>query len=202
MPNGYVDRNLTLNEFWHPYFLINIMDLLRFQMRFNIQRVEPVIQKALAFVERVGLEKWLKDERTAYAVAFLAEALYLDCLRRPDRSRAALAETVIALEKAGLGIPPSLLGCNAEFIRLSDQVPCPWPGSDGLRAINLSAAPRQLEVIILNCSDQERDTSIPSGYDQLAVLDQDSGTRKPVQGAQVPAWGWIRLVSPVGTDQE
>jgi hypothetical protein len=28
MPNGYVDRNLTLNEFWHPYFLINIMDLL------------------------------------------------------------------------------------------------------------------------------------------------------------------------------
>ena len=195
MPNGYIDRNLTLNEFWHPYFLINIMDILRFQRRFSIEKVEPVIQKALAFVERVGLEKWLKDERTAYAVAFLAEALYLDCLRRDERSRSALAESVLALDDAGLGIPPSLLGCNPEFIRLSDQVPCPWLDSGAVRVINLSRDNSRLEFIIINSSERTQDVPIPAVYDHLKVLDAGGNALKNAHEVPIPARGWIRLLS-------
>jgi hypothetical protein len=196
MPNGYIDRNLTLNEFWHPYFLINIMDLLRFQMRFNIQGVEPLIHKAFAFVERVGLEKWLKDERTAYAVAFLAEALYLDCLRRSDRSRAALADTALALEDSGLGIPPSLLGCNAEYIRISDQVPCIWAGSDQLRVINLSVDSDHLEFIVINSTDLPKDTSLHRFHKKLMAFDQDGNPLSEAENVTVANRGWIRLLSP------
>jgi hypothetical protein len=195
MPNGYIDRNMTLNEFWHPYFLINIMDLLRFQRRFNVEKVESVIQNALAFVDRVGLEKWLKDERTAYAVAFLAEALYLDCLRRHTRSRSALADVVLTLDDAGLGVPPSLLGCNPEFIRLSDQVPCPWPDSGVFRVINLSVGPGHLEFIIINSSEHTQDVQIPAVYDHLKGVDAGGNTLKHAQAVPVPARGWIRLVS-------
>jgi hypothetical protein len=195
MPNGYIDRNLTLNEFWHPYFLINIMDLLRFQMRFNIQKVEPVIHRAFAFVERVGLEKWLKDEETAYAVAFLAEALYLDCLRRPDRSRAALADTALALEDSGLGIPPSLLGCNTEYIRLADQVPCIWTGSDQLRVINLSVDSDHLEFLIINSTDMQKDISLHRLDKKLMAFDQDGNPLSAAEHVTVANRGWVQLLS-------
>jgi len=196
MPNGYIDRNLSLNEFWYPYFLINVMDLLRFQIRFSIKTIETVIDNAVRFVERVGLEKWLNNERTAYAVGFWAEALYLYCLHSPDRSRAALAETAILLYASGQGIPPSLLGCNSEYICLADQVPCLWTDNDRIQVINLSVDPHHLEFILVNGTDSPQDTSIPRGHDKLIVLDQNGNSVSIEQTLTVPPRKWMQLVSP------
>lgn len=195
MPNGYIDRNLSLNEFWYPYFLINVMDLLRFRIRFSIKTIETVIDNAVRFVERVGLEKWLNNERTAYAVGFWAEALYLYCLHSPDRSRAALAETAILLYASDQGIPPSLLGCNSEYICLADQVPCLWTDNDRIQVINLSVDSHHLEFILVNGTDSPQDTSIPRVYDKLMVLDQNGHSISAVPTFTVPPRGWMRLLS-------
>jgi len=196
MPNGYIDRNLSLNEFWYPYFLINIMDLLRFRMRFRIQELDPIINNAVKFVRRVGLEKWLNDERTAYAVGFWAEALYLYCLQGSDRNRADLAKAAISLYGAKQGIPPCFLGCNPEYIRLDDQVPCLQTDNDRLRVINLSIDPGHREFLLVNGTDSPQDTSFPrSDGGGLAALDHNGKDIFPGQTLTVPARGWVRLVS-------
>lgn len=195
MPNGYIDRNLTLNEFWYPYFLINIMDLLRFQKCFSVKMVDSIIDNAVNFVHRVGLERWLNNESTAYAVCFWAEAMYLYCLHTPNRSRAVLAEAVIALYDSEQGIPPSLLGCNSEYIRLTGQVPCLWTDNDALLIINLSLDPRHIEFLLINGTDSPQDTSIPRVHDKLVALDQKGGSVSVKQTLTVPARGWLRLLS-------
>jgi len=195
MPNGYIDRNLTLNEFWYPYFLINIMDLLRFQICFSVKIVDSIIDNAVNFVHRVGLERWLNNESTAYAVCFWAEAMYLYCLHTPNRSRAALAEAVISLYDSEQGIPPSLLGCNSEYIRLTDQVPCLWTDNDELLIINLSLDPRHIEFLLINGTDSPQDTSVSWAHDKLMVLDQKGSSISVNQTLTVPARGWLRLLS-------
>ncbi|MCC7202153.1 MAG: hypothetical protein IT393_05730 [Nitrospirae bacterium] len=195
MPNGYIDRSLTLNEFWYPYFLINVMDLLRFQMCFSLQMVDSIIDNAVKFVQRVGLEKWLNNERTAYAVGFWAEAMYLYCLHTPNRSRAALAEAVISLYDSKQGIPPSLLGCNSEYICLADQVPCLQTDNDRIHVINLSTDPHHLEFILVNNTDAKQDTSIARVYDKLMVFDHEGSSISYEKSVTLPPRGWMRLLS-------
>ena len=195
MPNGYIDRNLTLNEFWYPYFLINIMDLLRFQMCFSLKMADSIIDNAVKFVQRVGLERWLNNERTAYAVGFWAEAMYLYCLHTPNRSRAVLAEAVISLYDSKQGIPPSLMGCNSEYICLTDQVPCLQTENDRIQVINLSVDPHHLEFILVNSTDAQEDTSIARVYDKLMVFDQEGRSISSEQSFTIPARGWMRLLS-------
>lgn len=54
------------------------------------------------------------------------------------------------LEDLGMGLPPSLLGANAECIPVKQQH---WPAdgvaSPGLRLVNLSRAPK-LQVMAIN----------------------------------------------------
>jgi hypothetical protein len=195
MPNGYIDRSLSLNEFWYPYFLINVMDLLRFQRRFNIKTVDIIIDNAVKFIDRVGLERWLTHESTAYAVGFWAEALYLFCLHNPDKSRSRLAEAAISLYDSSQGIPPSLLGCNVEYIDHADQVPCLFTENDGLLVINLSVNPHHLEFLLVNGTDSAQEMPIPSEHRKLMVLDQYDNSVSAEQMLTVPSRGWVRLVS-------
>jgi len=196
MPNGYIDRNLTLNEFWYPYFLINIMDLLRFQRCFSIKMVDPIIDNAVKFVQRVGLEKWLNNESTAYAVGFWAEAMYLYCLHAPNRSRTALVEAVIALHDSEQGIPPSLLGSNSEYIGLTDQVSCLRTDNDELQIINLSLDPRHIEFLLVNGTDSPQDSPFPciEGV-SMTAFDHNGHSISAGKTVTVPARGWVRLVN-------
>lgn len=193
MPNGYIDRSLSLNEFWYPYFLINIMDLLRFQRCFSIKMIDSIIDNAVHFVQRVGLERWLNNESTAYAVGFWAEAMYLYCLRTPDQNRAVLAEAVMALCDSGQGIPPSLLGCNSEYIGLADQVPCMRTDNGELLTINLSADPLHIEFLLVNAAKSPQDAPIDAGI--LMAMDHKGNSVSTGQTVTVPARDWRRLVS-------
>ncbi|BBA32430.1 uncharacterized protein sS8_0464 [Methylocaldum marinum] len=155
MPGGYIDRELTLRTWAVDYHGINLMDLVRYYRRFRDVDLWPVIDAGFEFVKRTGLDqRWLEWKGKSYALGFWAEALYHRYLASPEpKVRQWLAEAILLLEGSGQGMPPSLLGANAEAVRFEDQRPCPVPAAKELRVVNLSHGPRR-EYLVVNTADR------------------------------------------------
>lgn len=141
MPGGYIERELTMRAFSVRYQPVNLMDLVRTRRLFDATELDPLLTESFGFTERSGLTaRWkeLKGKEDD-SLGFWAEALYHLALDRPDQEvRAWLAQAMIDLEDNGLGLPPSLLGANAEAVHPDAQLPCPGPNDVRLRIANLS----------------------------------------------------------------
>lgn len=152
MPGGYIDRELSALGFAHDYHAVNLMDLARHQRRSPSSVRDQALADGLAVVRRSGLDKrWKEMSYHRYALGFWAEALYQAYLFNPSPQLLNwLAGAVLDLEDAGLGVPPSLLGANAECTPVARQRAITWPDTPGLRAVNLSRG-STTEVLLVNC---------------------------------------------------
>jgi hypothetical protein len=153
MPGGYIDRELTLKTWAHNYQTINLMDLLRFARRFPEDGNLDVVEQGLRFVQDSGIRaRWKEIPQSTYALGFWAEALYHACtLRADDKYRHWLVEAMLDLHDLGLGIPPSLLGANAEAIEPPEQAACPLLGDRRLLIANLGRAGNR-EFLVVNAA--------------------------------------------------
>lgn len=152
MPGGYIDRELSLRVWAHHYLPINLMDLARLQRRLPTPAVEAALHEAARFTLETGIvERWAELGYEKYALGFWAEALYHLCQLFPARDdyRQALVQAVLKLEDTAQGLPPSLLGANAEALALQAQQPCPVPADARLRVVNLSRGAVQ-EILVVN----------------------------------------------------
>jgi hypothetical protein len=140
MPGGYIERAIALRGVVDDYHSINVMDLLRYWRRFPEENLEPLIHDAVRFVGENGVDDhWGESPAKKYALGFWAEALYHRYSLAPDGQKLAdLARTMIKLERLGIGLPPSLLGANAETVAQGNQKGCPSPSDIHLRVANLS----------------------------------------------------------------
>jgi len=152
MPGGYVDRELCVRTWAHHYLTINLMDLARHQRRFPDAATDRIIQDALCFTASTGIAlRWKELKYEKYALGFWAEALYHVCRLYPENLdyRRFLAEAMLYLADLGLGLPPSLLGANAEAVPPDRQVACPMPTEPALRVANLGDTMRP-ELLVVN----------------------------------------------------
>jgi hypothetical protein len=159
MPGGFVDRHLSHLHFDGNYHAVNVMDLARLWRQFPDERLEAVLDDAIRWVvgnnQRV-LRWWAEAPPRQFAVVVFAEALYHLCmLRTSSDDRRHLAETIMQIEDLGLGLPPSLLGGNAEITPRARQVPCPSPTDRRLRIVNLSTSARD-ELMVVNPTQEDR----------------------------------------------
>jgi hypothetical protein len=192
MPTGYIDRDLSVRHLAHVYHAINVMDILRFHRRYNITMVDAIIEPAVDFAIRSKLvEKWFEDEK--YPLGFWSEAMYLECIRRPERSRKILADVVIALSDSNQGLPPSLLGCNPEYIPLESQVPCMRVGNDGIVIVNLSTGPNYIEFLLINATNSPQKTEIPRAANKWVIRNGRDEIISAEGTLIVPSRDWIRL---------
>lgn len=159
MPPGYLDRALSLKGISTPYQAINVMDLVRLKRSFPELDLRPRIAAAIDFTYESGLwERWAEEEKTRYSFGFWAEALYHLCLLDPDlRWRRRLAETMLKLERLGLGQPPSLLGANREAIE-PVLAPC-----------NLAALPPPIRIADLSKPEKAEILLLHSGEEPLSL---------------------------------
>jgi hypothetical protein len=197
MPGGYIDRELTLRTWAHDYHAINAVDLARYLRRFDDPLAREVLRAGLEFTRRSGiLERWRELHYQKYALGFWAEALYHVCTLFPDaRYRAWLAEAMLVLEDLQLGLPPSLMGANAEAVPVAEQLPCPSPADARLRVANLGrkGAP---ELLVLNPTREPIalawETSLPAGLGWHNPDGSAFGTRVSLAPR---AWVWARLAN-------
>lgn len=197
MPGGYIDRELTLRTWAHDYLAVNLMDLARYLRRFDEPVVREVLLQGLAFTRRSGiLQRWRELDYQKYALGFWAEALYHVCTLFPDAHyRQWLAEAMLVLEELRMGLPPSLLGANAEAVPVALQMPCPSPADARLRIANLGrrGAP---EFLVVNATDAALPLEWEIAPSEPVVWHRADGNAEKLRGQQVPPRGWLWARAP------
>lgn len=194
MPGGYIDRALSLSGLADDYQSINVMDLLRYQRRFQEKEMNKILEGALEFTQFYGIRKyWAQDRYKKYALGFWAEALYHLCTLKEDlKYRAWLAEAVINLEEKGLGVPPSLLGANSEAVSLEYQRPCLINENCNLCMVNLSCFGAK-EYLAINPTKETQFCKFSNLKETLRWFSSQSELVKD-EVLKVPPKSWIRGV--------
>jgi hypothetical protein len=156
MPNGYIDRELSLRTWAIDYQTINLMDLARYAKAFPGELDESILDKALAFTQESGLIKRYKElpPGKQYAPGFWMEALYYRCLAKTDyKYREWLAKALLHCHDLAIGIAPSLLGTNGEAVPFSEQINMPMVSNAEILQANLSHN-QQVEFLLVNTSTE------------------------------------------------
>jgi hypothetical protein len=201
MPQGFVDRALSLHGLPDDYQSINVMDLVRYQRRFRDDLVGRVLDQALSFTRKHGIRgHWKENQEKKYALGFWAESLYHLYLAEPTREHCTwLAEAILDLEDGGLGIPASLLGCNTEALPVSDHAGCLLFADPRVRVANLGGRNR-VEFLAVNPSDAELPVAQENAGDFNIKWVRPDGEHLPEhEPVKVAARSWLlaRIVAVV-----
>lgn len=151
MPGGLIERHLSPLHYDINYHPVNVMDLARYWRRFPAEDLSSIIDEAVkAVVDSRLLEYWSEAKPRQFAIVVWVDALYHLCAMNPDEAyRRHLAYAMLKAQDAGLGLPPSLLGCDTEVVRQAEQQPCPSPTNPYLMVANLSRG-KTMEVLVVN----------------------------------------------------
>lgn len=192
MPGGYVDRELCVRTWAHHYLTINLMDLTRHQRRFPDVATDRIIHEALAFAVGSGIAlRWKELKYEKYALGFWAEALYHVCRLYPDNLdyRRLLADAMLHLADLGLGLPPSLLGANAEAVPPDRQVPCPLTTAPALLVANLGEVARPEWLLVNSGGDTCKPGWIeaPGGISWIVLNSGDVANEEGIR----PRGAWL-----------
>ena len=194
MPDGYIDRELSLKTWAFDYHSINVMDLLRHHRRFGDDESLRVALDGMRFARGNALPQRLLESRgKEYALGFWTESLYHRCTLATDfDARRELAEAMLLLVDAQLGMPPSLLGANSEAVAAADQLPCPVASDARLRVANLSRRDTQ-ELLVANPASETIALTWARGGDlwKKIVWVNDSGPIADGRAPQIPPRGFI-----------
>jgi hypothetical protein len=142
MPGGSTERHLSPLQFAPQYHTVNILDLARLWRRFPKPDIWSALREATGFVTDTRiLDYWAEAKPRQFAIVVWADALYHLCLlnESPDYRRH-LADAMLRIEDAGLGLPPSLLGANPEAVGVTCRAGCPSPTDTRLGVANLCGA--------------------------------------------------------------
>lgn len=192
MPGGFIDRAINLRGVSDSYLTVNLWDLIRYRRRFGGNEVGEVVRGGIAFLRRSTLvEYWQARGEKGHALGFGVEALWHLCMQDEEMpSRQWLAEAMLACHAGGFGLPPAVLGTNAEVVPPAARVPLPFATADArLLLANLSSGPRG-EVVIVNPATV--DLPLPANTDGAAGQQWFAGGQA-VAGIpdRVPAGGWL-----------
>jgi len=193
MPGGYIERAIALRGVVDDYHSINVMDLLRYWRRFPEENLDSLIRDAVEFIQKNNVDThWGESWSKKYALGFWAEALYHLYSLTPDfKTLSYLAEIVIKLEVLGIGLPPSLLGANAEAVPQNDQIGCPSPADLHLRIANLSRKGRT-EFLVVNPTTVARRLTWEARFPPLLIWQNSGGGQTNADDSiQLPALGWV-----------
>ena len=124
MPGGLIERHLSMPHYDINYHSVNILDLTRLWRCFPDEDLDRIITEAIEAVSNSSiLNYWGESKPRHFSLVVWVEALYHLCTLKPDPAyRHLLAEGVICILDIGLGLPPSLIGADAEAVRIMDRL--------------------------------------------------------------------------------
>lgn len=157
MPGGYIERHLSMPHYDINYHPVNVMDLVRLWRCFPEENLDQIIKEAVeAVADSSILKLWAESKPRHFSVVVWVDALYQLCTLKQDVVyRNLLAEGIITIVDAGLGLPPSLLGADTEAVKITERVACPSPVDKHLQVANLSCN-GHIEILVINPSGKDR----------------------------------------------
>jgi len=192
MPGGQIDRHLTPKHFDMGYHAVNVMDVVRMSRRFPHDGLRAIVPPAVSAVTDTGLLRFWREAKQFQPLGHWVEALYHLCtIDESAQCRAHLADAILEVEDAGIGLSPALLGADPEAVGVKQQIPCPSPRNVRLRIANLSTNSRR-EFLVVNPTPEavvlEWDLAPPPGIAWATPDGQPVGLGELVQ---VPPRGWL-----------
>ena len=197
MPGGLIERHLSMPHYDINYHTINILDLTRLWRCFPDEDLDEVLENAVKAVSDSSiLEYWAEAKPRHFSLVVWVESLYHLCnLKQDALYRRLLAEGIIIITDAGLGLPPSLLGTDAEAINTRDRIPCPSPADRYLRVANLSCKDHR-EILVINATDTDRELTWEGNTNPELFWVSADGQQLPGGGAPLCVhsrnWIWWR----------
>ena len=199
MPNGYIDRELSLRTWAIDYQTINLMDLARYAYSFPQAFDESILDKAIEFTQTSGLIKRYRDlsANKRYSVGFWSEALYYRCLVKPDMNyRQWLVEAMLECHDLKFGMAPSLSGTNGEAIPFNLQSGTPLIHNPEIVVANL-CYDQHKEWILVNTSTQPVTVSWQSESDSSLTWNDSQGNKVVNRPLIINSRDWL-----VGSNQK
>jgi hypothetical protein len=122
------------------------------------------------------------------------DALYHLCTLNSDQAyRRHLVQAMLKAQDLGLGLPPSLLGGDAEVASRTGHQPCPSPAKPALMIANLSRS-KLTEILVVNPTGHGLELAWESGA--LDALTWTDAAGQPFPGTTsnlvVPGRSWIQ----------
>lgn len=183
MPGGYIDRELSLQTWAYDYLAVNLMDLVRAEYGTQPAAFMPYIKGILHYCAKTGIvRRWLEHKGRSYALGFYAEALYLLSLHDSGHEiDAMLSESLILCAQQNIGLPPSLLGGNAEAQAGKYRVP--------------QAALNSIVVADLSRPDRAACLVVNTGKNSVKLGDALCAIPAgwSISATEIPAMGWLRI---------
>lgn len=158
MPGGYIERHLSMPHYDINYHPVNVMDLTRLWRCFPDEDLDQIIKDAVEAVANSSILKlWAESKPRHFSVVVWVDALYQLCTLKQDTVyRNLLAEGILTIVDTGLGSPPSLLGADAEAVKITDRIACPSPTDKHLQIANLSCN-GYIEILVINPTGEDRE---------------------------------------------
>ena len=195
MPGGLIERHLGMPHYDINYHPVNMLDLARLWRCFPAEDLAGLLDGAIGAVTDSSLLKyWAEAKKRHFSLLVWVEALYhLHTLKQDPEYRRILAEGVMELLDAGLGLPPCLLGGDTEAVKPAVRVSCPSPVNSRLRVVNLGSGERT-EILVINHT--KTDLKVTWENPVIPPLSWESPDGQPVHGdvsiPTVAAHNWIR----------
>lgn len=200
MPGGLIERHITPLHYDINYHPVNVMDIVRLWRRHPDEAFGPIVDGAIDAVRRLDLlSYWGEAENRRFAIVTWVEAMYQLSLFKPEqRYRQALAEAMLAATQRGLGMPPALLGADAEAIAPAQRRPCPRLAMPAPLVANLSRQKKQ-EFLLLNPTGRPLPVDwIDASPDDVTWLDAN-GRNMAETPAEIQPHAWVLATSPSST---
>jgi hypothetical protein len=195
MPGGLIERHLAPLHYDINYHPVNVMDLARYWRRFPAEDLSAVIAEAVkAVAGGTMLEYWAEAKPRQFAIVTWVDALYHLCTLNPDQAyRRHLVQAMLKAQDLGLGLPPSLLGGDAEVAGRTGHQPCPSPANPALMIANLSRS-KLTEILVVNPTGHGLELAWESGA--INTLTWTDAAGQPLPGTTsnlvVPGRSWIQ----------
>jgi hypothetical protein len=194
MPGGLIERHISPLHYDINYHPVNVMDLARYWRRFPTEDLSSIVDEAVkAVVDSQLMEYWSEAKPRQFSIAVWIEALFHLCTIRPDQAyRCHLAHAMLKAQDLGLGLPPSLLGCDTEVVSRVEQQPCPSPSNPQLIVANLSSG-KTTEIMVINPSSGGLELAWECNH--IDALPWEDASGQPILDSDssllVPRRSWI-----------
>jgi hypothetical protein len=173
MPNGYIDRHLSLIGFSYNYHFVNLWDLVRIYRYRPEPWIRKVIDQGISYTLRSNLSKY-SFQNKFHNLELVGEIFQVYAAITPNFERSLLAAILIRLKQIECGVTPGLLGFDWRAVPPELQVHNIKIPDPDVELVNISNNLGWGEFLVINLSGVKKEVNCEVQQDLLPMIHKDS----------------------------
>ncbi|NQE05721.1 hypothetical protein C5S32_07615 [ANME-1 cluster archaeon GoMg1] len=173
MPNGYIDRHLSLIGFSYNYHFVNLWDLVRIYRYRPEPWLRKVIDQGINYTLRSNLSKYAFQNKFQN-LELVGEIFQVYAAITPSFARDTLAAILTRLKQVGCGVTPGLLGFDWRAVPAELQVHSIKVRDRDVELVNISNNLGWGEFLAINLSSVKKEVNCEVQQDLLPMIHKDS----------------------------